>query len=79
MTIGQHMCDARKAAGLTQLELANLAGIGRVTLTLIEGDKHKGRIDTIILLADALGISVDTYVGHMPTGKGPYGTAVRKI
>lgn len=79
MTIGQHMCEVRKAAGLTQLELATLAGVDRVTLTLIEGGKHNGRIDTIMLLADALGISIDTYVGHVPTGKGPYGAAVRKI
>ena len=64
MTRGEHMRAARKSAGLTQRELAALAGVERVTVARLECGMHQGGIDTIVLLADALGISIDEYIGH---------------
>ena len=64
MTRGEHMRAARLAAGYGQGELADAAGIMRNTLGRIERDEHIGRIDTIEMLADVLGISIDEYVGH---------------
>lgn len=64
MTRGQSMQAARKAAGMTQQQLADRSGVERVTIARLECDKHQGHIDTIVILADALGLSVDDYIGH---------------
>ena len=55
----------REKRGLTQLELAELSGIHQVTISALEiGRNSGGNLDTIELLADALGLSIDEYVGH---------------
>ena len=55
---------ARKR-GLSQLELAELSGIHQVTISALEiGRNSGGNLDTIELLSDALGLSIDEYVGH---------------
>ena len=55
----------REKRGLTQLELARLSGICQVTISALEkGRNSGGNLDTIELLADALGLSIDEYVGH---------------
>lgn len=64
MTRGQHMAAARKKAGLTQEQLSAKAGLHRVTLARLECGDRQGLIGTLEILADALGISVDEYVGH---------------
>ena len=57
--------DVARKKGLTQLELAELSGIHQVTISALEkGRNSGGNLDTIELLADALGLSIDTYVGH---------------
>ena len=51
--------------GLSQLELAKLSGIHQVAISALEkGRNSGGNVDTIELLADALGLSIDEYVGH---------------
>ena len=55
----------RERAGLSQPELARLSGISQVTISALEkGRNSGGNLDTIELLADALGLSIDAYVGH---------------
>ena len=55
----------REKRGLTQPELAKLSGISQVTISALEiGRNSGGNLDTIELLADALGLSMDEYVGH---------------
>ena len=55
----------REKRGLTQLELARRSGISQVTISALEiGRNSGGNLDTIELLADALGLSIDEYVGH---------------
>ncbi len=55
----------REKRGLTQPELAKLSGISQVTISALEiGRNSGGNLDTIELLADALGLSIDEYVGH---------------
>ena len=57
--------DVARKKGLTQLELAELSGIHQVTISALEiGRNSGGNLDTIELLADALGLSIDEYVGH---------------
>ena len=65
MTRGEIMRMWRERAGLTQPELAKLSGISQVTISALEiGRNSGGNLDTIELLADALGLSIDEYVGH---------------
>ena len=65
MTRGEIMRMWREKRGLTQPELAKLSGISQVTISALEiGRNSGGNLDTIELLADALGLSIDEYVGH---------------
>ena len=65
MTRGETMRMWREKRGLSQIELAELSGIHQVTISALEiGRNSGGNLDTIELLADALGLSIDEYVGH---------------
>ena len=65
MTRGETMRRGREKRGLTQPELARISGISQVTISALEiGRNSGGNLDTIELLADALGLSIDEYVGH---------------
>ena len=65
MTRGETMRKWREKRGLTQPELARLSGISQATISALEkGRNSGGNLDTIELLADALGLSIDEYVGH---------------
>ena len=64
MTIGESMRTARKKAGLTQKQLAEKSGIPQPSISRIENDEHYPGLFTAIDLADALGITVDEYIGH---------------
>ena len=54
----------RERAGLSQYELADLSGVTQKTIWALEHDKNNGSVTTVELLADALGLSIDAYVGH---------------
>ena len=65
MTRGEIMRMWREKRGRSQLELAELSGIHQVTISALEkGRNSGGNLDTIEILADALGLSIDEYVGH---------------
>jgi len=49
----------REQAGLNQGELAFRADIHRTQISLIEGGRRVGRLDTVIKLAGALGVGVE--------------------
>lgn len=55
---------AREEAGLSVKELTEKAQIRRSTLSKWENGHGLPRIDSAVLVADALGISVDDYIGH---------------
>ena len=65
-TLGDHMRAAREAAGLSTYALADMAGISQHALWMLEVGRNKPRVETAILLADVLGISIDEYIGHVP-------------
>lgn len=64
MTCGESMRKARVEAGLSIVELSNLSGVSQSNICLLEHDHHSGVLSTIEMLADALGLSIDEYVGH---------------
>ncbi len=52
--MGRRVRDLRKQAGMTQVQLANAAGIGRVTIVRIENGSYSPRFHTLDALAHAL-------------------------
>ncbi len=65
MTRGECMRHARNRARVSIRQLSKLSGVPCGTISMLENNASRcGRIDTIELLADALRISIDEYVGH---------------
>lgn len=54
--LGQAVLVAREAMGLTQIELAAQAGVGRKFLWQLEHGKGTLRMDKVIRVLDALGL-----------------------
>ena len=67
--IGNQIKTLRKKYGMTQIELAQKAGIAVNSLRLYEADKRLPRSDAACKLADALQVSVDELIGYMSTGR----------
>lgn len=49
----------RELRGMTQVVLAEKAGVSRVTVAEIETGRKQGSVTTLRALADALGVSID--------------------
>lgn len=64
MTRGETMRKWREKRGLSQYDLAELSGVTQKTIWALENNKNNGSVTTVELLADALGLSIDEYVGH---------------
>lgn len=56
--LGKLIKEHRKAAGLTQLQLADLAGIGKTTVFDIEKNKTSVRWDSLIAVLNILNIDI---------------------
>ena len=57
-TLGGRIRQLRESAGLTQVALAELADIGRVTLVRLERGEQSPKFKTLEAIATALGIGV---------------------
>ena len=55
--IGKRVATARKAAELTQEQLAAKVGISREYLARLEGGAHEPTLTTIVKVARALGVT----------------------
>ena len=71
MTPGEAMKFSREKAGLSIKELAEISGIAAPLIGRYERDITTPSLTTVELLADALNISIDEYVGHAPSGVTP--------
>lgn len=58
--LANRLFNFRKEAGLTQVELARKAGIGRATLSRLENGEHSPRYETLEKIAKALGVKVSS-------------------
>jgi y4mF family transcriptional regulator len=56
--LGLFIKEHRKEAGLTQLELANLAGVGKTTVFDIEKNKETVRWNNLLAILKVLNIEV---------------------
>lgn len=59
LDLGTLVRDHRKKAGLTQLELANLAGVGKTTVFDIEKNKETVRWNNLLAVLQVLNIKVE--------------------
>lgn len=58
--MGYRLSELRKERGMTQEKLAQVSGVGRVTIALIEAGTTKNvSSKTLLALAKALNITVD--------------------
>lgn len=57
--LGSMVKDHRKKAGLTQLELANLAGVGKTTVFDIEKNKETVHWNNLLAVLQVLNIKVE--------------------
>ena len=64
MIHAESMRLARERAGLTLKELTERAHLGENTLGNWENGHCLPRIDSAVMVADVLGISVAEYIGH---------------
>ena len=56
--LGMLICENRKNAGLSQIELAQLAGIGKTAVFDIEKGKETIKLKTLIAVLNVLNIEV---------------------
>ena len=56
--LGERIRQRRKEAGLTQAELAKLAGVGRITVMRLEHGRIDARTETLRRIAGALGVQL---------------------
>jgi transcriptional regulator with XRE-family HTH domain len=79
--IGAHLVDLRKAAGLTQTDLAELVGVPQQTIAFWEQSSRPPRSEALPRLAKALGVRVEALIqpdAPRPARGGPVGK-VRKL
>jgi transcriptional regulator with XRE-family HTH domain len=57
--LGRRLSNLREKHGLSQTQLADLAGIGRAHLSQIENGAVAARIDTLYALAQALDLKLE--------------------
>lgn len=62
MSVGEEIRKARKKAGLTQLDLAERAGLAHITVHQYEAGKRQPGIKQIKSIAKALDIPVSTLI-----------------
>jgi transcriptional regulator with XRE-family HTH domain len=69
VTVGEAMRKARKKQKMSVDELARKSGYHSSQIWSWENDTFTPRLNAIIDIADALGISIDELVGHSVGGK----------
>lgn len=63
--LGRRIAATRELADITQTQLAEKASLTQVTIARIERGTAKGfRVETLIAIADALNVSLDSLAGR---------------
>jgi transcriptional regulator with XRE-family HTH domain len=63
-TLGQNIVKARVDKRWKQKDLVEKAGLSQKYLSQIELDKVDPRVSVLVRIADALGVSTDSLLGH---------------
>jgi transcriptional regulator with XRE-family HTH domain len=73
--LGQRLTEARKARGMTQVQLAEALGIAQQTLAHYEGGKVRVAVALLPPIAEILDISIDELIGAPAKRAGKRGPA----
>lgn len=76
--IGENTRKYRRRAGLTQAELAEQVGVGTAFISRVERGQKRMRIETMLMVASALNISVDLLL-HRENENAQLQTLVRML
>lgn len=68
MDIGQRIKDLRMSEGLSQNALAEKAGISQSHLRRVEQGLSDMTINHLVILCDALGLTIQDFFGNNPRG-----------
>lgn len=69
MTKGEYARRAREKKFISIKELSFISGVPKNTISRVEHDLVDPRLSTIEILAEALGVSIDEYVGYQVFSK----------
>lgn len=69
-TVGQSLKDKRLRAHLSVKELSERSGVPDSTIRRYETSICSRQLENLMALADALGLTLDEIVGHVPVEKG---------
>ena len=67
-SIGKKIRDARKNAGMTQVELAKATNLSRSYIGDIEKDRYNPSVSTLQAIAKATNVPVETLLGGASPG-----------
>jgi transcriptional regulator with XRE-family HTH domain len=62
--ISESVRTHRTNKGWSQLELANRAGLDRKTVNRVENGRFAPSVETLLLVGDALGVSMNNLLGN---------------
>jgi transcriptional regulator with XRE-family HTH domain len=62
--ISESVRTHRTKKGWSQLELANRAGLDRKTVNRVENGRYAPSVETLLLVGDALGVSMNNLLGN---------------
>ncbi len=62
--LGRRIAEARKAAGITQVELAQALGVAQQTMAHYEGGVSRIPVALLPVVARSVGVSIDTLLGE---------------
>lgn len=65
VAFGATLREARTQRGMAQEALAHLAGLDRTYISTLELGRNNPRLDTMLAIADALGIELADLVKHV--------------
>ncbi len=63
MLIGKRLREARKAHNMSAEQLGNMIGVTKAAISLYENEKRNPKIETLIEIMYALGVSSDYLLG----------------
>lgn len=79
MTIGQRIQQLRRAAGLSQEQLAEGLQVSRQSVSKWELDDAVPEVAKIIAISDFFGVSIDELLRGRPSGDGERNTALEAV
>jgi len=73
--LGARIAQLRKEQGITQVQLAEQLGVSQQTITAYEVGRRRIQVSALPVIAQALGVAVETLVGETPTATRKRGPA----